>query len=103
MECLQHRRLADQIAEKSKVLQGLYEQLAEALSEATVHPETVGKPLVFEASRYRLTLAAPRDRRDAINALYVQCTKVDVATNGVLLRAKQLGVAQAPRSGLQGT
>ena len=67
------------------------------------HPETVGKPLVFEASRYRLTLAAPRDRRDAINALYVQCTKVDVATNGVLLRAKQLGVAQAPRSGLQGT
>ena len=95
-------RIRDSIQKILDGLRVLYDQLATLLSEATVNPESITPPLealvvsccsTMYFSPYVLlpTYATwLRDKRDELNKHYVQCTKLDVALNGMLQRAKPL-------------
>ncbi|CAK9013860.1 Uncharacterized protein SCF082_LOCUS12104 [Durusdinium trenchii] len=63
--------LATSMNHQLEKMQGLYEKLAALLSEAAVAPESLDK-----------------SKRDEIQSLFVQCTKLDVGMNSLLAHEK---------------
>lgn len=93
-------RLIAQIQPLVAQMQDVHGHLTGALSEATVQPEIFTKTLGNYSDRYvhHLSYSIPslalcpilRQKRDDVMGFYVKCTKLDVAMNGMLVRAKCL-------------
>lgn len=103
--------MATQIKSFDDKMQVLYDKLASNLSEATVNPEAVDKKLGYpkisaECRSISMQLECfpsliqptsiisrnshPRKKRDELQLLYIQTTKLDVGLNGMLQRSKTL-------------
>lgn len=89
------------MSEQLEKMQNLYESLANQLSEATVHPESLSQffdcisnwKLIWRKTQIVQPTWLPfwRSQRESIQNSFVQCTKLDVAMNSLLQRSKTLG------------
>lgn len=67
-------------------MQTNYDSMTNLLSEATVTPDTIDKPLAMLSQK----TCRFRDKRSEIQGLFVAVTKLDVSMNSLVMRGKSL-------------
>lgn len=82
-------RLSEGLGKQCEKMQSCYDSLTTALSEATVHPESMDKKLNLSSCMHPCVNS--RNMRADIQKLFVNCAKLDVALNAMLMRSKPLG------------